>query len=259
MDGNHGICREAYVNGAAVNEHMANVGPILGPAIEQGVIQMTSFVVHGPAEELEVCKPSTEALGCLYSVVTPTDSGLTTLTEFANSTLQTTHSTQNFCIVYPTFTILQPDKVEAACTQMIQLVQDKESNQCLYYGFTQYQQPGGDEDDTTTTTKLVCREAFVDGASVVAHVENVGPVLGKALEDGIIKLDSIHLEGPADQLEVAKSTLDAFGCQYFALVDGAVARFCAMKDNDPKDTSNTATSPDKKDDAAVDTTCCSLL
>merc|ERR1711959_258467 len=59
----------------------------------------------------------------------------------------------------------------------------KTEDGCVYYGWT------------VAGEKLFCREAYNDGAAVNAHLANVGPLIGKLLEDGVCKLDQIH-QGP---------------------------------------------------------------
>lgn len=200
------ICREAYVDGAAVNAHVANVGSLLGGCLENGILKMESLIVHGPADQLEIAKESTAALGARYAKIV--EGGFTALTEAAGKD----RKESPFCVISPTFTILKPDKLDAACAEMVERTTSEEK--CIYYDFTKY----GED-------KLTCREAYADGDGVNAHVGNVGDLLGKALDDGIIKLESLNLQGPADQLEVAKATLDAFGCEYLAVTGEAFVRF----------------------------------
>ncbi|HEY6897249.1 MAG TPA: twin-arginine translocation signal domain-containing protein [Rhodocyclaceae bacterium] len=47
-------CREGYVNAAAVQAHLKNVGTLLGEALK--ISKITRLEVHGPAAELEKLK-----------------------------------------------------------------------------------------------------------------------------------------------------------------------------------------------------------
>ena len=65
-DGNQLKCREGYQNGAAVNAHLENVGSCIQAILAEGVASLDSLNIHGPAAELEIVKPGTEALGTKY-------------------------------------------------------------------------------------------------------------------------------------------------------------------------------------------------
>ena len=64
-DGNQLKCREGYQNGAAINAHLENVGSCIR-AILLRVWHRLVADIHGPAAELEIVKPGTEALGTKY-------------------------------------------------------------------------------------------------------------------------------------------------------------------------------------------------
>ena len=48
------VGREAYVDGSAVHEHLANVGKDIEALVEDGILEMETMTMHGPAKELEV-------------------------------------------------------------------------------------------------------------------------------------------------------------------------------------------------------------
>ena len=102
------FCREAYVDGDAVNAHLANVGPLITRLLD-GPAKLDSIEIHGPAAELEKTKAGTEALGTKYFVV---DSGL------SNMVVETgEHQPQTACTVQPYFTVAdwaaaEPRRVE---------------------------------------------------------------------------------------------------------------------------------------------------
>ena len=59
-------CREAYLDGAAVNKHLENVGSCIGELLAEGVAKLDTIAIHGPAAELEKVKPGTEKLGTCF-------------------------------------------------------------------------------------------------------------------------------------------------------------------------------------------------
>merc|ERR1712167_36222 len=114
---------------------------------------------------------------------------------------------QTLCTIQSTFTVAD---WEAAAPIMAEFVEKTKTEAgCVYYGWTKV----GD--------KLFCREAYVDAAAVLAHLDNVGDLVGKLLESCKENaLDGIQLHGPADELDKCKSTMDGFGTTYWAIDSG---------------------------------------
>lgn len=54
------FCREAYVGGAAAFAHLTSVGPLLEQML--ALADLTRLEIHGPAEELELMKPTLAGL-----------------------------------------------------------------------------------------------------------------------------------------------------------------------------------------------------
>ena len=54
------FCREAYVGGSAALAHLTSVGPLLEQMLE--LADLTRLEIHGPAEELELMKPTLAGL-----------------------------------------------------------------------------------------------------------------------------------------------------------------------------------------------------
>lgn len=79
-------------------------------------------------------------------------------------------------------------ELEAFKAMLPQFV-EKTSNEerCLHYGFTL----NGDV--------IFCRESYLGAEGVLAHLENVGELLGKALE--ISELFRIEVHGSAEELD----------------------------------------------------------
>jgi len=95
--------------------------------------------------------------------------------------------------LHPYFKV-QPDQIEAARALLPQFVERTATEAgCCYYGFTM----DGDE--------VFCREAYVDATSLLAHLENVGDLLGAMLQ--VASLDRLEIHGPAEELEKLKVPL----------------------------------------------------
>ena len=63
-----------------------------------------------------------------------------------------------------------------------------------------------------------CREGYDDAAAVLAHLDNVGALLGEALKlSSIIKLE-VH--GPAAELDKLRGPMAGLAPQFFALEEG---------------------------------------
>jgi quinol monooxygenase YgiN len=77
---------------------------------------------------------------------------------------------------------------------------------CLYYAFT------------FSGNTAHCREGYVSGEAVLAHLGNVDAVLKQAL--GMSKLARLEVHGPAAELEKLKGPLGGLNPQYFELVEG---------------------------------------
>jgi quinol monooxygenase YgiN len=188
------VCRESYVDGDAVNQHLENVGPLLGKLLD-GPAELVSVHVQGPKEEIAKCKPGTDPLGATYTYVDPSG--------FTNMIIGTKDLPHTFCTIYPTLTVLDWVKVEKEVIPAL-IEATKPEKGCVFYGFTLNK-----EDNL-----LICREAYVDGGAINAHLANGLPILGPALDGGLMKMDSLVITGPADQLAIAKEAGDALGAVY---------------------------------------------
>jgi hypothetical protein len=63
-----------------------------------------------------------------------------------------------------------------------------------------------------------CREGYEDAEGVLAHLENVGPLLEEALQ--IAELTRLEVHGPDAELAKLREPLAAFGPQFFTLEFG---------------------------------------
>jgi hypothetical protein len=77
---------------------------------------------------------------------------------------------------------------------------------CLYYGFSFC----GDQ--------VHCREGYEDAEGLLAHLDNVGPILGEALK--ISELARVEIHGAEDQLEKLRGPLADLNATYFTLEYG---------------------------------------
>jgi quinol monooxygenase YgiN len=67
-----------------------------------------------------------------------------------------------------------------------------------------------------------CREGYDDAAGVLAHLENVGALLGEALKTADIVRLEVH--GPAAELDKLRAPLAQLNPQFFVLEPGGLRR-----------------------------------
>jgi len=67
-----------------------------------------------------------------------------------------------------------------------------------------------------------CREGYADAAGVLAHLENVGEILGEALK--ISELSRLEVHGPAAELDQLREPLAELSPQFFVLEAGGIRR-----------------------------------
>ncbi len=77
---------------------------------------------------------------------------------------------------------------------------------CLHYDFSFC----GDE--------LFCREAYAGAEGVLAHLANVGGLLGELFK--IVDVVRLEIHGPAEELEKLKAPFAAFQPRYFVYAGG---------------------------------------
>ncbi|MFV1994874.1 MAG: putative quinol monooxygenase [Verrucomicrobiales bacterium] len=108
--------------------------------------------------------------------------------------------------IHPYFKVHE-GQLEAARALLPLLVEKTSSEeQCLYYNFT------------LREDEVFCREAYLGAAGVLAHLENIGEMLGKLLE--ISELTRLEVHGAADDLAKVKEPLAAFGPLWFEVQCG---------------------------------------
>jgi len=110
------------------------------------------------------------------------------------------------CTIVPYFTISK-GKVDAfknLCEQFV--AKTEKEPKCLYYGFSF----DGDH--------VHCREGYEDAEGLLAHLDNVGPLLEEAFK--IAELTRLEVHGPVNELEKMREPLAALKPQYFTLEYG---------------------------------------
>jgi hypothetical protein len=108
--------------------------------------------------------------------------------------------------IHPYFKV-HPGKLDAASALYPRFVEKtKTEPKCLYYEFTR----NGDV--------VFCREGYIGAEGALAHLENVGEVLGEMLK--ISDLVRLEIHGPAEELEKLKGPLAAHNPDWYAFEAG---------------------------------------
>lgn len=96
------------------------------------------------------------------------------------------------------------EEFKAGCPAFVELTEKEEK--VLFYGFS------------FTEDHVHCREGYVDAEGVLAHLDNVGELLQKALE--IADLVKLEIHGPAEELAKLKEPLKELPIEYYTLEYG---------------------------------------
>jgi len=107
------------------------------------------------------------------------------------------------CTIVPYFKISSGNEAafETLCERFV--AQTQAEPKCLYYGFS------------FCADQAFCREGYVDAEGVLAHLENVGPLLQEALK--IAELTRLEIHGPEAELAKLRGPLAALNPQFFTL------------------------------------------
>lgn len=112
--------------------------------------------------------------------------------------------------IHPYFK-LHPGKLEAFRELFKEFVAKTSTEEaCLYYDFS-----------VLNEEVVFCREAYVGAEGLLAHLENVGGVIAKALE--ISELIRVEVHGAADELAKLKEPLQDLNPDYFVFECGVAA------------------------------------
>lgn len=116
-------------------------------------------------------------------------------------------STQDSCCTIVPYFEFSPDKlaaIKALCEQCVE--QTRKEEKCLYYGFS------------FSGNTLHCREGYGDAEGALAHLENIGPLLGQILQ--IAKLTRLEVHGPEKELAQLREPMANLNPQFFKLEYG---------------------------------------
>lgn len=91
------------------------------------------------------------------------------------------------------------DEFKAGCAAFFEATVKEPS--CIYYGFT------FDGDNAH------CREGYADAAGVLAHLENVGALLGEALK--IADISRLEVHGPESEIDKLRGPMADLSPQFF--------------------------------------------
>ncbi len=116
-------------------------------------------------------------------------------------------STQDKCCTIVPYFKVPSGELEAfkkICEQMV--TQTSSETKCLYYGFSF----DGDQ--------AHCREGYEDAEALLAHLDNIGPLLEEALK--IAEITRLEVHGPAGELKKLREPLTKLQPQFFLLEYG---------------------------------------
>lgn len=110
------------------------------------------------------------------------------------------------CTIVPYFKIKdgKTEEFKRLCGEMV--AKSKEEAKCLYYGFSF----DGDE--------AHCREGYVDADGLLAHLDNVGALLGEALQ--VADVVRLEVHGPEQELAKLRAPLAGLNPRFFQLEYG---------------------------------------
>jgi len=110
------------------------------------------------------------------------------------------------CTLVPYFAVQdgQLDAFKALGEQMLEKTRGEEG--VVFYGFSFDGQ------------QAHCREGYRDAAGILAHLENVGELLGKALQ--IAKLERLEVHAPAAEVEKLEEPMKALSPAFFVMETG---------------------------------------
>lgn len=205
------MCREAYADAEAAIKHLENVGEALGACLEEGTLKLEALTIHGPKDQLDIVKPKADALGPTY--YENIDGAFTNLKSFSG----TEDKPYDFISIHPIFTVSDWSKYDV--DSFIEKTKTEEG--CLFYGLTKHED------------KLIFREAYKDAEAVKEHLAGIGDLLGALLEQGVLKLDSVRLLGPKEEMDKVKEVTDAWGPTYMETMMG-FSRFSVRVESDSR-------------------------
>ncbi len=110
------------------------------------------------------------------------------------------------CTIVPYFKVTSGklDEFKELCAKCVE--QTKNEKKSLFYGFSF----DGDQ--------AHCREGYQDAEGALAHLDNIGPLLGKLL--AIAELTRLEVHGPTEELAKLRDPMADLNPQFFELEYG---------------------------------------
>ena len=113
---------------------------------------------------------------------------------------------QNLVTIHPYFKVHPGKREQAECLMREFVAKTRGEPLCLFYEFT------------VNDDEVFCREGYVGAAGVLAHLDNVGAVIGKMLE--VSEMTRLEFHGPAAELDQMREPLAHLGAAYFVWHSG---------------------------------------
>ena len=110
------------------------------------------------------------------------------------------------CTLVPYFEVMDGklDEFKALGPRVVATTQSETG--CLHYAFS------------FNGSTAHCREGYEDANALLAHLENVGELLGQALQ--IAKIVRLEVHGPAAELEKLREPMASLSPEFFVLEPG---------------------------------------
>jgi quinol monooxygenase YgiN len=86
------------------------------------------------------------------------------------------------------------------------VAKSSEESKCLYYGFS------------FDADQAHCREGYADAEALLAHLQNVGPLIDEALK--IAEISRLEIHGPEEEVDKLREPLAYLSPQFFVLKYG---------------------------------------
>lgn len=200
--GNKLFCREGFHDAGAVRDHLANVKGTVEQLLS-GPATLDAVELHGPTDGLASCEEAMRAYGSTryFSI----DSGCTFLVRpYAGMSRG-----QSFFSLHPTFTVHDWGAARPLLDESVERM--RQASGCIYFGWTR----SGDT--------LSCRQAYLNAAGVLAHLESVDPLVDRLLDSGAATLTGVSVQGPPtrlDEVEAALADYHGLAPHFYALDAG---------------------------------------
>lgn len=120
------------------------------------------------------------------------------------------HTPDTCCTLVPYFTI-KPGQIDAFKALVPKFLEKTRTEPgCLHYAFSFH--------DHTAH----CREGYDNAAAILAHLDNVGPILEQALQHA--DLTRLEIHAPKEELDQLREPLAALKPQFFELAPHGIRR-----------------------------------